>query len=45
MALPPITASMIYPACEMDEKAMKRFRSVCRMAKRLATVIESIVTA
>ena len=30
---------------EMDEKAMKRFRSVCRMAKRLATVIESTVTA
>ena len=39
-----MTASRIYPACEMDEKAMKRLRSLCRMAKRLATVMLSTVT-
>ncbi len=44
MALPPMTASMMYPACEMDEKAMKRLRSFCRMAKRFATVMLDTVT-
>ena len=42
--LPPMTASMMYPACEMDEKARKRLRCCCRMAKRLATVMLSTMT-
>ena len=30
-ALPPITESMMYPACEIDEKARNRLRFLCRM--------------
>ena len=43
-ALPPITESMMYPACEIDEKARNRLRFLCRMAKRFATVMLSTVT-
>ena len=40
----PITASMIYPACEIELNAMKRLSSVWRMAKRLAMVILNTMT-
>ena len=43
--VPPMTASRMYPACEIDEKARKRLRLRCRMAKRLATVMLSTVSA
>ena len=35
---------MMYPACEIDEKAKKRLRFFCRMAKRFATVMLNTVT-
>ena len=35
-----MTASMIYPACEIDENAMNRFSSLWRIAMRFAMVIE-----
>ena len=39
-----MTPNMIYPACEILENAMRRFRFCWRIANMLAIVIEAIVT-
>ena len=42
--LPAITASIIYPACDILLYAMKRFMLSCRMANMLATVMVNTIT-